>query len=216
MTDKLYVKCVDEPLWLEKAAHLIKENHLKNNHKAVYSQLKQLIEPSKPTQANTSSQGQNDQPSTATSFEKSQPYSHQSKRWKDLNEAMAYFICKDRLPICTVEKEGFRELMKTLDSRYEVPSRIYFSNSIIIDLYTSTKGKVAQLLSKVKCFAGTTDLWSRIGFKLCTFRLYCSLHQWRMETPVNCPVDQFPSRSYRWQYCRCFQRNTRGVKVEKC
>ena len=68
-------------------------------------------------------------------------------------------------PSAQWRKEGFRVLMKIHDSHYEVPSCIHFSNSITPDLYASTKGKVAQLLSKVKCFADTTDLWSSKGLK---------------------------------------------------
>ena len=134
----------------------------------IYSQLQ--TQPSTLNQANNPKR--QDQPSIAESLEKSLPYSHQSKRWKDLNKAVAYFICKDRLPIYTMEKEGFRALLRTLDSRYEVPSRVHFSNSIIPELYASTKGRVAQLLSKVKCFAGTTDLWSSIGLNSLTTKFF--------------------------------------------
>ena len=58
---------------------------------------------------------------------------------------------------------GIRELMKTLDPRYELPSCVHFSKTIIPDLYASTKAKVARSLSNIKFFAGTTDLWSSVG-----------------------------------------------------
>ena len=137
------------------------KSHLRYNHKAVHSQLKQVTDLS--THPSTKEKLPTNQPCLAASFEKSVPYSHQSKRWKDLNKAVAHFICKDWLPVYTVEKEGFRELMTTLDPRYELPSRVHFSKTIIPDLYASTKAKVARSLSNVKFFAGTTDLWSSVG-----------------------------------------------------
>ena len=138
------------------------KTHLKNNHKAVHSQLKQTKESSQPT---TSKSLSRTQPTISESFTNSQPYSHQSKRWKDLNDAVAHHICKDGLPIYTVEKEGFRSMVKALDSRYELPSRVHFSQSVIPDLYASTRAKVAEQLAGVDFFAATADLWSSIGLK---------------------------------------------------
>ena len=103
------------------------KSHLRYNHKAVHSQneLKQVTDLS--THPDTKEKLPKNQPCLAASFEKSVPYSHQSKRWKDLNKAVAHFICKGRLPVYTVEKkEGFRELMKTLDPHYELLSRVHF------------------------------------------------------------------------------------------
>ena len=47
------------------------------------------------------------------------PYGHQNKRYKELNEAVAYFICKDGLPIYTVEKPGFEATAIIVDSNIE-------------------------------------------------------------------------------------------------
>ena len=58
--------------------------------------------------------------------------------------------------ICTVEKEGFRSIIKTLDRQYELPSRVHFSVSVTPDLYASTKKKVAKQLAGVKFFAATS------------------------------------------------------------
>ena len=172
--DKSYVRYIDVPL-------LLRSGNISNLKSHLNSQLQQT-EPSTLTKVNNPKR--QDQPSNiAASFEKSLPFSHQSKRWKDLNKAVAYFNCKDRLPIYTVEKEGFRALVGTLDNRYEVPSRVHFSNSIIPELYVSTKGKVAQLLSKVKRFAGTTDLWSSIGLKpYLGYTIYFVDEEWKLQS----------------------------------
>ena len=81
--------------------------HLKNNHKSVHSQLKivhtqTVIKPSQqPTIVKPSKQ-----PTIAASLIKSQPYNHQSRRWKELTDAITNYIVKDGLPIYAVQKEG--------------------------------------------------------------------------------------------------------------
>ena len=127
--------------------------HLKNNHKTVHCQLQKPSAPIIPKVRMPA----------ITPLTQALPYGHQNKRYKELNEAVAYFICKDGLPIYTVEKPGFRSMVKKLDSRYEIPSRAHFSRSIIPDLYTSTKQKVTQEIAGLKFFAATTDMWSSIG-----------------------------------------------------
>ena len=108
--------------------------HLKNNHKIVHCQLQKPSAPIIPKVRMPA----------ITPLTQELPYGHRSKRYKELNEAVAYFICMDNLPIYTVEKPGFRLMVKKLDSRYEIPSRAHFSRSIIPDLYTSTKQKVTR------------------------------------------------------------------------
>lgn len=104
-------------------------------------------------------------------------------RWKELNRAVGYFICKDRQPINIVEKEGFRKLVRALDCRYEIPSRTHFSNSIIPELFMSTKVQVRQQLSKVAYFAGTTDLWSSVGLTpYLGYTIHYINEDWKLES----------------------------------
>ena len=56
--------------------------HLKNNHKTVHCQLQKPSTPKVRMPA-------------ITPLTQALPYGHQSKRYKELNEAVAYFICKD-------------------------------------------------------------------------------------------------------------------------
>ena len=158
--------------------------HLKNNHKTVHSQLQfvQQTEQSTPIARNPTDRPRNQQ-SISSSFAHSQPYGHQSKRWKELNEAIAYFFCKDGLPVYTVEKAGFQSMLKTLDSRYEIPSRAHFSRSVIPDMYASTKKKVAQKIAGVSFFAATTDIWSSIGLTpYMSFTLHFINEDWELQS----------------------------------
>jgi len=59
------------------------------------------------------------------------------------------------MPIQTVEKEGFKRLVKKLDPRYNIPGRKYFST--LPAMYEECRDKLATTLS---FFASTTDMWS--------------------------------------------------------
>ncbi|CAJ1080113.1 zinc finger BED domain-containing 1-like protein [Xyrichtys novacula] len=54
-----------------------------------------------------------------------------SERHKDITHAVTCSIARDILPITTVEKPGFDQLLATLDPRYEVPGRKYVSNTAL-------------------------------------------------------------------------------------
>ncbi|KAJ4947029.1 hypothetical protein JOQ06_009071 [Pogonophryne albipinna] len=64
------------------------------------------------------------------------------------------------VPIYTVTKEGFKKIIHSLDKRYVIPSRTYFSQVAIPDLNKKCRAKVETELSKVEYYAVTTDLWS--------------------------------------------------------
>ncbi len=55
---------------------------------------------------------------------------------------------------------GFANMIRSLDKRYVIPSRTYFSQVAIPGLYDKCKAQVETELSQVKYYAATTDLWS--------------------------------------------------------
>ena len=90
-------------------------------------------------------------------------YGRGSKRWQELNHSVSYCIAKDMMPIHMVKKEGFKVLLEWFDSKYELPSRKYFSQTALPALYAKTREAVNKELEEVKeagYFAATTDLWS--------------------------------------------------------
>ncbi|KAK6187191.1 hypothetical protein SNE40_005270 [Patella caerulea] len=66
------------------------------------------------------------------------------------------------IPIFTVEKSGFRNMMKTFDPRYCLPGRKYFSDIAIPALYNTVHDKVLEeIRRRPVCYLGaTTDMWS--------------------------------------------------------
>lgn len=55
---------------------------------------------------------------------------------------------------------GFKKLINTLDKRYNLPSRHYFSRVAIPALYDECHDGVAKEVATAQYFATTTDLWS--------------------------------------------------------
>ena len=77
-----------------------------------------------------------------------------------MTQAIAYHIAKDGVPLYTVEKPGFRQIVAKLNPRYDLPSRKYFSSREIPGLYSSVCDNVLRELRPVTHFAATIDLWT--------------------------------------------------------
>ena len=93
--------------------------------------------------------------------ESSRRYDLKSPQALELNRAVVYYLAKDMQPLYTVEKPGFKKLLATLDSRYQLPSRRHFAEQELPRLYADVREKnVMPKLSKLSFFAATTDLWT--------------------------------------------------------
>lgn len=125
-------------------------------HKSMYDSCKakmpRTIAPDKPS---ASRQG-----SLTKMFESVTPYERNSKRHGETTQAITEFIAKEMMPLSTMTKPGFMALINTLDKWYSIPSRTYFSQVAIPELYKKCKEKVAAELKTVEFFATTTDMWS--------------------------------------------------------
>ena len=86
-------------------------------------------------------------------------YDRTSKRWKEVTDAVTFYLAKDMIPIKTVENAGFKRLLKIVDPRYEIPSRKYFYNTAIPWLYSECREKIQHKIHNVQFFA-TSDLGS--------------------------------------------------------
>ncbi|XP_069388963.1 E3 SUMO-protein ligase ZBED1-like [Paralichthys olivaceus] len=64
------------------------------------------------------------------------------------------------VPIATVEQVGFKKLLKTMDPRYELPSRNYFAREALPQMYNEVRLSLADRLANVTHFALTSDMWS--------------------------------------------------------
>ncbi|KAL0149553.1 hypothetical protein M9458_055080, partial [Cirrhinus mrigala] len=80
-----------------------------------------------------------------------------SDRHKTITEALGVFNAKDMQPYSVVDDEGFQHLIKTLEPRYEIPSRTHFSNKIIPALYEETRSRIENELANAPYIDLTTD-----------------------------------------------------------
>ncbi|KAL3995876.1 N-acetyltransferase 8 [Sarotherodon galilaeus] len=130
--------------------------HLKTQHKTEYDRCmakKSSSVQNKPS--NVTRQG-----SLTELFEGVTPYERTSKRHVEITKAVTHCIAKDMMPVNTVTKPGFNNLVTTLDKRYRMPSRTYFSQTAIPELHMQCRRRVAAELKAVEFFAATTDMWS--------------------------------------------------------
>ncbi|XP_053179067.1 E3 SUMO-protein ligase ZBED1-like [Scomber japonicus] len=90
-------------------------------------------------------------------YSTSVPYDKSSKRYKDISQAVTYHIAKDMLPLSTVERPGFKNLLHVLDPRYVLPGRKYSSKTAIPQMYLLCKDSVQKEILEAKYFATTSD-----------------------------------------------------------
>ena len=69
-----------------------------------------------------------------------------SERAKRITKSIGRFIALDLRPYSVVENVGFRGMVHSLEPRYEIPSRRYFTNKAIPTLYSETKSNVLDTL----------------------------------------------------------------------
>ena len=132
---------------------------LKNHHPKKYSELKA---------GNTElpirgKEKQVYQPKITDALSSVQKYTQNSKCWKHLTDAVTRGIAKDMMPVYSVEKPGFRQMLTQFDSRYELPSRKYFSQVALPALYAKVHDNVESEVQGIKYYSATTDLWSSKG-----------------------------------------------------
>ena len=68
-------------------------------------------------------------------FSRGNKYKRDSLRWKQCTTAVTRYLCKEMVSFKTVEKTTFKEMLATLDKQYELPTRKYFSQTAIPNVY---------------------------------------------------------------------------------
>ena len=83
-----------------------------------------------------------------------------SDRAKAINRAVGKMIAIDLRPFSVVENDGFKELVDLLEPRYDLPSRRYFADTVIPELYNEVvRNLKADLHDAVPGVSLTTDMW---------------------------------------------------------
>ena len=66
----------------------------------------------------------------------------------------------DLQPLSIVSDVGFIRLFNTLEPRYKLPSRHYFTQNVIPQMKQSIDLQIAELIKNVHYFSFTMDIWS--------------------------------------------------------
>ena len=106
----------------------------------------------KKEQQRSSSFDEQQQPTITSALKKVQKYDRQTKKWCNITNAVTFCLTKDSLLIYTVDKLGFRNLLKKMDPQYDLPSSKYFSKIAIPVLYRETWLKLMSDLKEVGFF----------------------------------------------------------------
>ncbi len=71
-------------------------------------------------------------------------------------------ICTDLEPFSVVERRGFKTLVGFLEPKYKIPSRHYFSRTVVPVLYEAMRGELVQSLKAAEggVINLTKDLWT--------------------------------------------------------
>lgn len=134
--------------------------HLKRKHAAEWEKCRLLRKDDRSSSSDKDSTKSVKQTTLQQSFSSCVPYEKSGARWKAITDAITFFIATDMLPVYSVEKRGFNHMLRVLDARYTVPSRKYFSDVALPQLYNATRQKITRELKDIDFYAATTDLWS--------------------------------------------------------
>ncbi|CAH2012771.1 unnamed protein product [Acanthoscelides obtectus] len=66
-------------------------------------------------------------------------------------------IVLDNQPFSVVENKGFKRLFAVLERKYSIPSRPYFSKTVIPEIYEKCQSRVAEMLADARFISFTTD-----------------------------------------------------------
>ncbi|XP_073714924.1 E3 SUMO-protein ligase ZBED1-like [Misgurnus anguillicaudatus] len=133
--------------------------HLKKHHRRIFEEC--IAKKSTESAASdTQSSSKHQQSTISELFAAVTPYEKTSRRHREITNAITHYLAKDTVPFNVVTKEGFKNLIQTLDKRYTIPSRTYFSQVAIPQLYVECRNKTEAELMHVEYYATTTDLWS--------------------------------------------------------
>ncbi|XP_039510154.1 E3 SUMO-protein ligase ZBED1-like [Pimephales promelas] len=158
-------------------SNLIK--HLKDRHPDLMKEFKQM-------------QGEEDhetpqqtlkQPTVTEAFQRQQKYDKNSPEARKLNRAVAEFICMDKVPIYTVQKCGFQQLLHHFNPKYQLPSRNFFMYTEIPRIYNDTRDLIMQHLGEKPFYSCTTDLWtSRTADTFMSVTLQYITKSWELQS----------------------------------
>lgn len=140
--------------------------HLKSKHPTSFQE-KNVDDP--PTVFDSgsgqgSSQGvKRKQPTLEDCLERKKLWDINDPKSVELHYAIGEMITIDNQPFSLVNDIGFKRLMKKAQPKYQVPSRNYFSDKIVPDIYRKVKSKIASQIEEAEAISFTSDIWTSVS-----------------------------------------------------
>ena len=137
--------------------------HLKIQHDEEYAQYNRLKADSKDKQNESfTSEGMPlRQVSLQETAELRKMWDINDSRVKKIYNKVGIMIAINCQPVSVIDHEGFRSLISTLEPKYQMPSRKYFSETIIPPIGNRIRANIAtQLKEGAEYLSFTTDCWS--------------------------------------------------------
>ncbi|KAI2662248.1 E3 SUMO-protein ligase ZBED1 [Labeo rohita] len=131
--------------------------HLANCHPAIEAQLPLPASGRGATSKRTAEAG------VAEAFAKLVKYNRESNRYKCLTAAVTQYLVEEMVPFNTVEKPAFKSMLQKFDKQYELPGKIYFSETAVPKMYNTVKTSIKMKLMNADYFSATTDMWSSVN-----------------------------------------------------
>ena len=100
--------------------------------------------------------------------------SKDNSRAIQITEALTHFITLDDQPLSVVDNVGFRRLLKVLEPRYEIPSRLYITDLMLPKVYDKVKNHVRSLVHDAEAISFTM-IWTS---SVCPMSLLSLTAQW--------------------------------------
>ena len=125
------------------------------------------------------------QPSLETTWDKTKMLSAKSQEYRRLMKSVTFCLARDMLPISTVDKVGFREMLRTFNPRYKLLCRNHFINIAIPELVAETRSSIESQITdgNIYHFAATTDMWtSAAGDPYITLTCHAISQQWELKS----------------------------------
>ncbi|KAI2655629.1 Zinc finger BED domain-containing protein 4 [Labeo rohita] len=131
--------------------------HLQKHHAKEHAKFLQLNK-TKGKGDNTAATAQ--QLTLADALQRREKFPTESLKALGITQKVLEFIVLDAQPMSFVEDEGFRRLLEYLEPRYSLPSRKYFSETALPELYKKVCEHISKEIKDVKSMSFTTDIWS--------------------------------------------------------
>ncbi|KAJ8954760.1 hypothetical protein NQ317_003760 [Molorchus minor] len=147
-------------------------NHIKYKHSELLPQLLTVIKKSSSTVPASSEPESSSSSQSSLSVARLTSASHQQNivncltpvwsiddaRSTEIHIYIAKMIALDNQPISCVEDIGFRNLIRKLKPKYNMPSRKYFADNIIPRIYNDTRSEIKKGVLSAAAISVTTDM----------------------------------------------------------